>query len=120
MWGSAAETVRTTPLTLMSSVRTSTSAGLQFNDEITRATSAYGQNILTGTSSLSGATRLFAVDEANAENKTLGAYVQEQVAWRERSFPDLQKLSVVVWMRKQQPAHHELLEAAGRNRIPRH
>ena len=66
--------------------RTSTSAGLQFNDEITRATSAYGQNILTGTSSLTGATQLFAVDEANVENKTLGAYVQEQIAWRERVF----------------------------------
>src|SRR5262249_8935632 len=67
-------------------LRLSSSVGVQYNDEITRATSAFGQKLLTGTASLAGTTALFAVSELNVENKTLGAYVQEQLAWRERVF----------------------------------
>jgi TonB-linked SusC/RagA family outer membrane protein len=67
-------------------LRSATSTGVQFNDEITRATLAFGQNIVPGTGSLNGATALFAVGETNVENKTLGAYVQEQLSWRERLF----------------------------------
>ena len=67
-------------------IRSATSAGVQYNDEITRGTFAFGQNLLAGTGSLNGATALFAVGEANVENKTLGAYLQEQLAWRERLF----------------------------------
>lgn len=69
-----------------SSLRSATSAGVQYNDEITRATSAFGQGLLPGTSSLNGTTSIFTVGEANFENKTLGAYLQEQVAWRDRLF----------------------------------
>jgi TonB-linked SusC/RagA family outer membrane protein len=68
------------------SIRSATSAGVQFNDEITRATSAFGQGLLPGTTSLNGTTSIFTVGEANFENKTLGAYVQEQVSWRDRLF----------------------------------
>ena len=67
-------------------LRSATSAGVQYNDEITRATFAFGQSLLAGTGSLNGATALFAVGETNVENKTLGAYLQEQIAWRERVF----------------------------------
>src|SRR5205823_843132 len=59
---------------------------VQYNDEITRATFAFGQSLLPGTSSLGGATALFAVGESNIENKTAGTYIQEQLAWRERLF----------------------------------
>jgi TonB-linked SusC/RagA family outer membrane protein len=69
-----------------SDLRSATSVGVQFNDEITRATLAFGQNIVPGSSSLNGTTALFAVGETNVENKTLGAYVQEQLSWRERLF----------------------------------
>lgn len=69
-----------------SNLRSATSAGVQFNDEITRATSAFGQGLLPGTSSLNGTTAIFTVGEANLENKTLGAYLQEQLSWRERVF----------------------------------
>jgi len=69
-----------------SSLRSATSAGVQFNDEITRATSAFGQGLLAGTTSLNGTTAIFTVGEANIENKTLGAYLQEQLAWRDRVF----------------------------------
>jgi TonB-dependent starch-binding outer membrane protein SusC len=68
------------------SLRSATSAGVQYNDEITRATSAFGQGLLPGTTSLNGTTSIFTVGEANFENKTLGAYLQEQVAWRDRLF----------------------------------
>jgi len=69
-----------------SDLRSATSTGIQFNDEITRATFAFGQNIVPGAGSLNGATALFAVGETNVENKTLGAYLQEQLSWRERLF----------------------------------
>jgi TonB-linked SusC/RagA family outer membrane protein len=69
-----------------SSLRSATSAGVQYNDEITRATSAFGQGLLPGTASLNGTTSIFTVGEANFENKTLGAYLQEQVAWRDKLF----------------------------------
>ena len=69
-----------------SNLRSATSAGVQFNDEITRATSAFGQGLLPGTSSLNGTTAIFTVGEANLENKTLGAYLQEQLSWRDRVF----------------------------------
>src|SRR5690349_22593672 len=67
-------------------LRSQTSVGVQFNDEITRATAAFGQGLLPGTSSLNGTTSIFTVGEANLENKTLGAYLQEQVAWRDKLF----------------------------------
>ena len=69
-----------------SDLRSQTSTGVQFNDEITRATLAFGQNIVPGSSSLNGTTALFAVGETNVENKTLGAYLQEQLSWREKLF----------------------------------
>ena len=67
-------------------LRSATSTGVQYNDEITRATSAFGQGLLTGTSSLNGTTAIFTVGEQNGENKTLGAYLQEQLSWRDRLF----------------------------------
>jgi len=69
-----------------SDLRSATSTGVQYNDEITRATLAFGQNLLAGTGSLNGATALFAVGETNVENKTLGGYLQEQLSWREKLF----------------------------------
>jgi len=69
-----------------SDLRSATSVGVQWNDEITRATLAFGQNIVPGSSSLNGTTALFAVGETNVEVKTLGTYIQEQLSWRERLF----------------------------------
>ncbi|HEY7235207.1 MAG TPA: SusC/RagA family TonB-linked outer membrane protein [Gemmatimonadaceae bacterium] len=69
-----------------SDLRSATSTGIQWDDEITRATFAFGQSLLAGTGSLNGATALFSVGETNVENKTLGAYLQEQLSWREKLF----------------------------------
>ena len=69
-----------------SDLRTSTSVGVQYNDEIARGTFAFGQGLLAGSGSLNGTTDIFTVGEGNIENKTIGAYVTEQVAWRDRLF----------------------------------
>jgi TonB-linked SusC/RagA family outer membrane protein len=69
-----------------SDLRAATSVGVQYNDEIFRATTAFGQGLLAGTSSLNGTTAIFTVGEVNGENKTIGAYFTEQLAWRDRVF----------------------------------
>lgn len=63
-----------------------TGGGVQFNKELFRGTNAFGANLLGGTSSLSGTSARFAVGEVNTDNKTLGGYVQEQVAFADRIF----------------------------------
>lgn len=60
--------------------------GVQFNKELFRGTRAFGANLLGGTSSLSGAASRFAVSEDNTDNKTLGAYGTEQLAYGDRYF----------------------------------
>ncbi|MDQ6829928.1 MAG: TonB-dependent receptor, partial [Gemmatimonadota bacterium] len=67
-------------------VRSTTSVGVQFNDEIARGTLAFGQKLLAGSSTLSGAATLFTATETNTENRLIGGYVQEQIGWRDRVF----------------------------------
>jgi TonB-dependent starch-binding outer membrane protein SusC len=67
-------------------LRSTTSAGVQFNRELTRGTQAFGRGLAAGTGSLAGATSGFAVFEQNPEIVTLGAYAQEQLAWHDRLF----------------------------------
>ncbi len=70
----------------MSDVTTSTSLGVQWNRDYTHGIEAFGQNITPGIGSLKGANALFSIDEASQTNVTLGGYVSEQVAWRDRVF----------------------------------
>ena len=74
---------------LRPTLRSSTSVGGQYVREVLRSTEAFGQNLLPGVSSLEGVTSLFAVDEDNTENVTVGTYIQQQVAWRDRLFVTL-------------------------------
>ena len=67
-------------------IRSSTTVGGQYVREVLRSTEAFGQNLLPGVGSLEGVTSLFAVDEDNTENVTVGTYIQEQVSWRDRLF----------------------------------
>jgi TonB-linked SusC/RagA family outer membrane protein len=76
----------TATFNLLSDVRSTTSLGVQYNNETVRGTFAFGQLLLDGTGSLNGTNSLFSVGETNTENVTLGAYVQEQLAWRDRVF----------------------------------
>ncbi|MEO7367332.1 MAG: SusC/RagA family TonB-linked outer membrane protein [Gemmatimonadaceae bacterium] len=69
-----------------SSLATTTTVGTGFSKALVRGTRAFGAKLLGGTSSLSGTTARFAVDEVNTDNKTLGYYLTEEVGWRDRIF----------------------------------
>jgi outer membrane receptor protein involved in Fe transport len=71
---------------ILPTIRSSTTLGGQYVREVLRSTEAFGQNLLPGVSSLEGVTSLFAVDEDNTENITIGTYIQQQVSWRDRLF----------------------------------
>ncbi|MFN2603919.1 MAG: SusC/RagA family TonB-linked outer membrane protein [Gemmatimonadaceae bacterium] len=68
------------------SIATTTTGGTGFNKELIRGTRAFGAKLLGGTSSLAGTTARFSVNEVSTDNKTLGYFVQEEVAWRDRVF----------------------------------
>jgi len=65
--------------------RATTSVGVQYFREYANTISAFGQNLIAGSNSLGG-TALPTVDEATGEAKTLGAYVEERVGFRDRLF----------------------------------
>ncbi|HEV2150407.1 MAG TPA: SusC/RagA family TonB-linked outer membrane protein [Longimicrobiaceae bacterium] len=67
-------------------LQSTTSIGTQYIQEIFRGTSASGRALLGGTASLDGASAGFSVGENNQEVITVGAYVQQQLAWRDRVF----------------------------------
>ncbi|MDQ3698759.1 MAG: SusC/RagA family TonB-linked outer membrane protein [Gemmatimonadota bacterium] len=71
---------------LTPSIHSTTSLGAQLSREVVRGTTAFGARLLAGTGSLSGTSARFAVGEANTENVTLGAYVQQQLAFRDRVY----------------------------------
>jgi len=81
MNGGATATFDLTP-----DLKSTTSAGVQYNNETVRGTFAFGQLLLGGTGSLAGTNSLFSVNETNTANITLGAYAQEQLGWRDRVF----------------------------------
>ena len=70
---------------LAPSWRATTSAGIQYYREYANTISAFGQNLIAGSNSLGG-TALPTIDEATAEAKTLGAYIEQQFGWRDRVF----------------------------------
>ena len=67
-------------------LQSSTSLSAQYVREEFHQISAQGQQILPGTESLSGASALFAVGEANQQVVTLGLFGQQKTAWRDRLF----------------------------------
>jgi outer membrane receptor protein involved in Fe transport len=64
----------------------STSAGVQYNEDVVRGTTAFGAVILPGTGSLEGTNARFAVSEQNFHVRTIGGYLQQQVALNDRLF----------------------------------
>ncbi|MEK9503000.1 TonB-dependent receptor domain-containing protein [Gaopeijia maritima] len=79
--GSATGSARLTP-----ELRSTTSLGAQYYRDRTQSIYASGAGLTPGTGSLGAATSQFDVDEANVENITLGAFLSQQFAWRERLF----------------------------------
>jgi TonB-linked SusC/RagA family outer membrane protein len=63
-----------------------TSAGVQFQREELQRTDAFGRQLLAGTERLSGTSSQFAVNELYEDNRTIGAYLQEQLGYQDRLF----------------------------------
>ena len=76
----------TATFALTPELQSSTSAGAQYDQQTLTSTEAFGLGLLAGTGSLQGTTSQFAVDEDFFDIITVGAYVQQQFAWRDRLF----------------------------------
>ncbi|HET8654196.1 MAG TPA: SusC/RagA family TonB-linked outer membrane protein [Longimicrobiaceae bacterium] len=60
-----------------------TSIGGQYRRESRAHSFAYGQGLLPGTKSLNAASHLFQIGETNRDTKLAGAFVQQQLTWRD-------------------------------------
>jgi TonB-linked SusC/RagA family outer membrane protein len=60
--------------------------GAQYVAERVRGTQAFGEGLAGGTGSVGGTTSGFAVAAQNSDVITIGAYVQQQLAWRDKVF----------------------------------
>lgn len=70
----------------MEDLVSTTSLGGQHQRENYYDTRGSGQGMAPGVRSLQGASRLFTASENTIENATLGAFVQQQLAWRDRLY----------------------------------
>lgn len=86
VWNYTANTSASANFQLRPDLRSTTTAGVQFTQEVLQGNRAFGAKLLAGTGSLQGTASRFAVGEANTDNKTLGALVQQQLGWRDRLF----------------------------------
>jgi TonB-linked SusC/RagA family outer membrane protein len=71
---------------LTSTLASNTLIGTQYINEQNHFTQAFGRNLVPGTGSLAGATAGAAVNDNNQTVITVGAYGNEQLAWRDRMF----------------------------------
>lgn len=74
---------------LMPDLLSTTTVGGSYNRDYAVSTYCYGSSLVPGTSSCATVSNLLSVDESFFEIKTLGAYVQQQFAWRDRLFLDI-------------------------------
>jgi TonB-linked SusC/RagA family outer membrane protein len=86
LWTYTASVNATATYRPKSSIEASTSIGTQYNEELVKGTQAFGQGLAAGTGSLAGTTSAFAATEQNSDIVTLGAYLQQKLAWRDRVF----------------------------------
>ncbi len=71
---------------LASDLTAQTAVGGQYVGEIVRGTQAFGEGLAGGTGSVGGTTSGFAVAAQNSDVITIGGYVQQQLAWRDRVY----------------------------------
>jgi outer membrane receptor protein involved in Fe transport len=64
----------------------STSIGAQYNKETVNGTQAAGEGLASGSSSVAGTTFGFAATQQNSDIITLGGYLQQKLAWRDRLY----------------------------------
>ena len=86
IWNYTANVGSTAAFNLRPELRSQTTIGVQFTQEMIQGTRASGARLLPGTGSLEGAAARFTVGETNTDNRTLGALISEQLAWRDRLF----------------------------------
>jgi TonB-linked SusC/RagA family outer membrane protein len=86
VWNYTANGSATANFTLTPTILSTTTAGIQFTQETIQGNRAFGAKLLAGTGSLQGTAARFGVGEANTDNKTLGALLQQQIGWRDRLF----------------------------------
>ena len=86
VWNYTANGSATANFTVTPDVRSTTTLGVQFTQEAIQGNRAFGAKLLAGTGSLQGTAARFGVGEANTDNKTLGALLQQQIGWRDRLF----------------------------------
>jgi TonB-dependent starch-binding outer membrane protein SusC len=67
-------------------IATTTTLGAGFTREQFQSTFCSGVGIVEGTSSCSATSSLFSVDEGYTQVRTVGAYLQQSLAWRDRIF----------------------------------
>ena len=63
-----------------------TALGFQYVDETVRGTQSFGEGLAGGTNSVAGTTSGFAVTGQNSDVVTIGGYIQQQIAWRDKVF----------------------------------
>ncbi len=71
---------------LTSDIEASSAVGGQYVGERVRGTQAFGEGLAGGTGSVGGTTSGFAVAAQNSDVITIGGYVQQQLAWRDKVF----------------------------------
>jgi TonB-linked SusC/RagA family outer membrane protein len=76
----------TASFTPFENIRSSTQVGAQYAQETFQGTAARGAVLTPGSSSLSGTSARFRVQEYNTDNILLGVFGQQQVSWRDRLF----------------------------------
>jgi TonB-linked SusC/RagA family outer membrane protein len=86
IWNYTANSSLTGAFNIKPTLRSTTTAGLQFTREFIEGVRAQGAKLLGGTGSLEGASARFVVGETNTDNRTYGGLVSEQLAWRDRLF----------------------------------
>jgi TonB-linked SusC/RagA family outer membrane protein len=86
IWNYTANVSATGAVAIRPELRSQTTLGVQFTQEQIQSSRAFGAKLLAGTGSLQGTAARFAVGETNTDNRTLGALLSEQLAWRDRLF----------------------------------
>ena len=71
---------------LTPTIAAQTAVGGQYVGELVRGTQAFGEGLAGGTGSIGGTTSGFAVASQNSDVITIGGYLQQQLAWRDKVF----------------------------------
>lgn len=71
---------------LMNDLVSTTTLGLQYDENKNQNTYCYGSSLVPGTASCGTTAALFSVDEDFFDIKTVGGYLQQELAWRDNMF----------------------------------